>query len=214
MARHGVLTTRGHALETLTRANHFVFDKTGTLTRGELRLRRAEITLLTGDQTAAAQHMARVLGIDRVRAELSSGEKLGVVQQIQAEGAVVAVVGDGVNDAPILAAAPVSIAMGSAAAVSAAAADMLLLAQDLRPIAAVLDIARRATAIIRQNLAWAIGYNLLAVPAAAGGFVAPWMAALGMSASSALVVANALRLTRTKKMEPQMNADRKDSPLD
>jgi len=89
--------------------------------------------------------------------------------------------------------------------VSAASADMLLLAQDLRPIATALAIARRTTTVIRQNLAWAIAYNLLAVPAAAAGLVTPWMAALGMSASSALVVANALRLTKVKNANQSAN---------
>lgn len=324
-ARHGVLVARGHALETLARADHFVFDKTGTLTLGELRLREVhtfadldakqclaaaaaleqhsehpiaqaivaaapgamapaaditnspgsgirgnvggialrigtltfiesdglhmpnathieqfagdggtvvllatetrvlaafvledslrpggaeliaylrrrghKITLVTGDHTAPARHIARALGIEHVRAELGPGEKLTHLQRLRADGDVVAMTGDGVNDAPVLAAAPVSIAMGSAAAVSAASADMLLLTQDLRPIATALAIARRTTTIIRQNLVWAILYNLLAVPAAAVGLVTPWMAAVGMSASSVIVVVNALRLTKKK----------------
>lgn len=321
-ARAGVLTTRGHALDTLARADHFVFDKTGTLTRGDPRLRRvwpladldaerclaaaaalethsehplaralvaaapasvpaathvantpgsgiegvvggvafrigtpafieaggaavpdpARLTalglgattvlladrkrslaafvfedelragaqplvaelqrhgkktaLVSGDHAAAADRVARALGIEHVAAPLDPAGKLAYLQRLQAEGRIVAMIGDGVNDAPVLGAAQVSIAMGSAAAVSAAAADMVLLARDLRAIGVALRIARRTAAVIRQNLGWAIGYNLLAVPAAAAGYVAPWMAALGMSASSALVVANALRLTK------------------
>jgi Cu2+-exporting ATPase len=167
----------------------------------DLRQRGKTVTVISGDHMRAAQHVARALNIEHVRAELSPGGKLAYLRHLQADGHVIAMIGDGVNDAPVLAAAPVSIAMGSAAAVAAASADMLLLAQDLRPIATALDIARRTTTIIRQNLAWAIAYNLLAVPAAAGGYVTPWMAALGMSASSVLVVANALRLTRPKKMD-------------
>ncbi|NWG76545.1 MAG: ATPase P, partial [Rubrivivax sp.] len=102
----------------------------------------------------------------------------------------------GVNDAPVLAAAQVSIAMGSAAPVAAQAADMILLANDLTPLMATLATARKTLAIIRQNLIWASVYNVLAIPAAAAGWVTPWMAALGMSLSSLVVVANAMRLTR------------------
>jgi Cu2+-exporting ATPase len=156
-----------------------------------------QITLLSGDRADTANSLARDVGIDRVQAELNPEQKLENVRRLQADGAVVAMVGDGVNDAPVLGAAQLSIAMGSAAAVSAAAADMLLLARDLRPISHAVRTARRASAVIRQNMAWAIGYNLIAVPAAAAGYVAPWLAALGMSLSSALVVANALRLART-----------------
>jgi len=166
----------------------------------DLKRRGKAVSLLTGDGTTAARRIAREIGIDAadVLAELDPAAKLAQIKRWQDGGAIVAMVGDGVNDAPVLAAATVSIAMSSAAAVSATSADMLLLAQDLQPISTTLDIARRTMAIIRQNLAWAVAYNLIAVPIAAAGWVTPWMAALGMSASSALVVANALRLTRQK----------------
>ena len=162
----------------------------------ELRELKKKVTLLSGDHTATASEVARELGIEQIHAELGPEQKLECLRRLQAHGAVVAMIGDGVNDAPVLAAAQLSIAMGSAAAVSAAAADMILLAQDLRPIGDAVGVARRTTAVIRQNVAWAVAYNLLAVPAAAIGYIAPWMAALGMSISSALVVANALRVAK------------------
>jgi Cu2+-exporting ATPase len=116
------------------------------------------------------------------------------VQQLAATGAVVAMIGDGINDAAALAGAHVSVAMGGGTQLAAAAADLLLLSEHLPQLAEGVALARKTLAIIRQNMAWAIGYNLVALPFAAMGLIAPWMAALGMSASSLLVVANALRL--------------------
>jgi Cu2+-exporting ATPase len=325
LTRRGLLATRGHALETLARATHFVFDKTGTLTRGDLRLVQfqalsrlsqaeclriaasleqhsehpvgkalvaaapgltaapaenvrntpgaglegavagqtyylgttafiegrtgraldtqlktalqargtlvvladdkalhavfvfddplrpgarelvaalrhsgKQVLVLSGDHEQAVRRIARDVGIESVGFDLKPDDKLARLRALQADGAVVAMLGDGVNDAPVLAAAQVSIAMGSAAHVSAAAADMILLSPDLNRLIDGVATARRTLAIVRQNLAWAIGYNLVAVPAAAAGFVTPWLAALGMSLSSLLVVANALRLVGSR----------------
>jgi Cu2+-exporting ATPase len=163
-----------------------------------LRQLSKQVWLLTGDHEAAALHVANQLGIEQVRAGLKPDDKLAMIRDLQAQGAVVAMIGDGVNDAPVLAGADVSIAMGNAAHVSAAAADMILLAPDLTRVRDGFMTARRTLAIIRQNLAWAVGYNLVAVPAAAMGFISPWLAAFGMSLSSLTVVLNALRLLRVK----------------
>lgn len=313
LMRLGLLTTRGHAIETLARATHVVFDKTGTLTYGHLRLtavtplglldaerclalaaalehgsehpvgralveaapagRRAEqpentpgqgvtglvdgvryrlgkpdfvlalagvdkappalaeqvvlgneqgllagfqladelradaaetvaalralgleTLLLSGDRAEAVAATARQAGIPTAVGGLLPQDKLTRLRALQDSGAVVAMVGDGVNDAPVLAAASVSIAMGSGTQIAHAAADMILLSAHLDRLAHGVTTARRALAIIRQNLTWAIGYNLIALPLAAAGYVRPWMAAIGMSVSSLLVVTNALRL--------------------
>lgn len=323
LTRHGLLTTRGHALETLARATHFVFDKTGTLTEGRLHLSHTEclsdlaeadclryaaalekhsehplakalveaaageslvalevsnqpgaglrgqikgrdwfigtaefiqqhctqrlsaqqhtdlhqrgetlvwladaerihcaftlsdqvrdgaeelvrslhaqgkaVYLLTGDHQASAARVAEQVGIktEHIAADLSPADKLAHVKALQAEGAVVAMLGDGVNDAPVLAAAQVSIAMGGGTQAARASADMILLSEQLPNLLTGLHTARKTLQIIRQNLSWAVGYNLLALPLAAMGFILPWMAAIGMSASSLLVVLNALRL--------------------
>jgi Cu2+-exporting ATPase len=163
---------------------------------GELGRLGKQVRLLTGDHGEAARRVARALGIADVEHGLKPADKLERVRALQAQGAVVAMIGDGVNDAPVLAQADVSIAMGSAAHVSAASADMLLLSQDLRHLLDGLATAQRTLRIIRQNMAWAIGYNLVAVPVAAAGLISPWIAALGMSLSSLAVVVNALRLVR------------------
>ncbi len=328
LTRLGVLTTRGHALETLARASHMVLDKTGTLTEGRLRLtetvplgegstgdvlrlaaalerasehplgraivqaapadlppvteavaepgqgiegvvegrrlrigqpgwvaalsgaeppppgsaaateillgddqgllavfrlqdtlrpgareavaelRRLGVTplLFSGDSEAAVAAVAQELGIETWRARLRPEEKLAGLRELQAEGAVVAMVGDGVNDAPVLAGANVSLAMGSGTQLAQASADMILLSEKLAHLPAAVGMARDCLRIIRQNLGWAIGYNAVALPLAAMGYVAPWMAAIGMSASSLVVVLNALRLNRRYTESPSQPA--------
>jgi Cu2+-exporting ATPase len=168
----------------------------------ELQRQGKTVMLLTGDHEKAAHRVADALGIRELAWDLKPAEKLERIKALQQQGAVVAMIGDGVNDAPVLAAAQVSIAMGGGTAVAAASADMILLSQELMHLADGLAVARRTLGIIRQNLAWALAYNLLAIPAAAAGYVSPWMAALGMSASSLLVVGNALRLTRRPTPKP------------
>ena len=157
-----------------------------------------QVVLLSGDSAAAAQQLAAETGIEDVRAGMSPADKLQQVQALQQQGAVVAMVGDGINDAPVLAAANVSIVMRDAAHISQASADMVLLSNNLEALPRGMRLAGKTLRVIRQNLSWAAGYNLVALPAAALGFVAPWMAAIGMSSSSLLVVLNALRLTRGK----------------
>jgi len=325
LTRSGLLITRGHALETLAKATHFVFDKTGTLTKGQLRVVHTEtfadwdrqyclayaaalerhsehpiaqavlnahtehatttvdlaesvtnfpgaglqgdiagqrffigtdvfiqnntqlslpdtalqtagytlvwlastetvyavfalddeiraeadeliaalkaqghqVLLLSGDQQASVQRVASTVGIDNVGYAMTPAAKLARVKTLQAAGAVVAMIGDGVNDAPVLAQAQVSIAMGSGTQVARASADMILLTEQLPNLLIGIRTAHQTLRIIRQNILWAIGYNLLALPAAALGYIAPWMAAIGMSASSLLVVTNALRLVKS-----------------
>ena len=159
-----------------------------------LQQRGKAVVLLSGDQEDAVQLVAQQLGIATVRAAMTPQGKLDFVRGLQREGAVVAMVGDGVNDAPVLAAAGVSIAMGGGTQVARASADMILLSEHLPHLLAGVDIAVKASRIIRQNLAWAFVYNLIAIPLAALGYVTPWMAGIGMSASSLMVVLNALRL--------------------
>jgi Cu2+-exporting ATPase len=320
LTRRGILTTRGHALETLARATHMIFDKTGTLTRGQLQVSRVilfgdsseqaclelaagleaqsehpvarailaraikrqemseiraysgrgiegryasktywlgsresfqtkgmalpevriepgetvvylaeendplagfvlrdeirqesrqtiqsleveglETELLSGDHIETVRHVADELGIERYRGGLLPDDKLKHIESLQNEGKVVAMIGDGVNDAPVLAAAQVSIAMGGGAQLAHASADMVLLTENLERLPEAIDVSRKTLRIIRQNLSWAIIYNVLAIPLAAAGWVAPWMAAIGMSASSLIVVINALRLNETQR---------------
>ena len=155
--------------------------------------------LLTGDHAQAARRVADELGIENIAWDLKPADKLARVDALQKNGAVVAMVGDGVNDAPVLAGASVSIAIGGAADVAAASADMILLSPRLDTLGRGLATADRTLRVIRQNLGWALAYNLVAVPAAVLGYVTPWLAALGMSLSSLLVVANSLRLLRHTK---------------
>jgi Cu2+-exporting ATPase len=325
LARRGVLITRGHALETLARATHFVFDKTGTLTEGKVKLiavipvcsasreqclalaaaleagsehriakalvaaapkggcgpqasdllsvpgggmegrvdaRRvrigtpefvAELTaqplpralshiaddvtvvalgdendwlalftfgdklrsdaryvlaelrrlgktvcLLSGDRPEVVRTTAERLGIEAWKGGAAPHDKLEFVHQLARQGAVVAMVGDGVNDAPVLAGAHVSVAARGATQVAQSAADVILLSDNLAPISEAARLAKKTLNVIRQNLAWALVYNAVSLPLAALGYVTPWLAGVGMAGSSLIVVANALRLTQGK----------------
>ena len=319
LTRLGVLTTRGHALETLARVTHMIFDKTGTLTEGRLQVADtlllgdkneeaclhiaasleqfsehpvarallnavttrlpitgsistpgrgieghikglryrigtadyvAEITgpiepktsvttaqtqvylgcdnhclaifsladnlrsnaretlrdlneldiqteLLSGDQTEAVQAIAEQVGIKIMLARCQPQDKLDHIRELQQQGAVVAMIGDGINDAPVLAGAEVSVAMGGGTQLAHASADMVLLSEQLPHLVDAVKMARRTRRVIGQNLLWALVYNSVALPLAAAGWISPWMAAIGMSASSLVVVLNALRLRNT-----------------
>ena len=142
------------------------------------------ITLLTGDNAASANRIARMTGIENVHANLKPEDKLEHIKQLQQQGDIVCMTGDGVNDAPVLAGADVSIAMGSGSQLAAASADIIMLSSKISSIASGYRLSIKTLAIIRQNLMWALGYNILAIPAAAMGYILPWMAAIGMSASS------------------------------
>jgi Cu2+-exporting ATPase len=157
---------------------------------------QAKVSLLSGDKSGVVNRVALDLGITAAEGRLSPDDKLARVKAMQARGDVVVMVGDGVNDAPVLGVADVSVAMGTAASLTQVRADLILMSDQLQSLGFAISIARRTRSVIGQNLLWALVYNLCAVPAAAMGYVSPWMAAVGMSASSLLVVANALRLKR------------------
>ena len=152
--------------------------------------------LATGDNEETARAIAAEAGIADVRAGLLPDQKLQVVEELQAGGEAVAMVGDGVNDAAALAQADLSIAMGSGTDVAKAASNITIVNSDLRTVPAALRISRKTLRIIRQNLLWAFGYNLIAVPAAVLGFILPGLAAAAMAGSSVIVVLNSLRLRR------------------
>ena len=143
-----------------------------------------------------ARQVAQQTGIDDCRADLTPQAKMDAVRELQDAGAVVLMVGDGINDAPVLAGADVSIAMAGASSLAKVNADIVLIADRLGAIDQIFAMASRTRNVIRQNMSWALLYNFGAIPAAAVGLVAPWLAAIGMSLSSLLVVINAMRLTR------------------
>ena len=155
-----------------------------------------KLSIFSGDAPAAAARVGAALGIADARGGLSPEDKHAALRALQEAGETVAMVGDGVNDAPVLAQAQVSIAMGGGADLARANADVVLLGNDLQALPEGLALARRTVRVVKQNLVWAFAYNFLAIPLAMGGWVTPWMAGIGMSASSLLVVLNALRLQR------------------
>ncbi len=169
------------------------------------------VHLSSGDSAPAVQRFATALGISDAHARQTPEQKLAFVRTLQAEGRRVAMVGDGLNDAPVLAGADVSMAMAQGAALAQRAADLVVTHPSLQRIADAVVLARRTRRVIRQNLAWALGYNLLALPLAAAGMVTPWIAALGMAVSSLTVTLNALRLAR-KTVASTLASGRPDTP--
>jgi Cu2+-exporting ATPase len=162
-----------------------------------LRAQGLDLHLLSGDGETAVRRFAGALGIGSARARQAPEQKLAAVRALQHDGHVLAMVGDGINDAPVLAAADVSIAIGDGAALAMRSADLVLATPSLSRIPQAIALARRTRSVIRQNLGWALGYNLVALPFAALGLVTPWLAALAMALSSLTVTLNALRLARS-----------------
>ncbi|HJW24398.1 MAG TPA: heavy metal translocating P-type ATPase [Rhodocyclaceae bacterium] len=165
----------------------------------ELKAAGRQVVLLTGDAPGVAARVAAQLGIADVRAGMTPQGKYDVVTSLQAAGAVVAMAGDGVNDAPVLAQAQVSVAMGGGAQLARTQADLVLLSENLDHLRQGLRRAGLTLRVIKQNLWWSFAYNFVALPLAIAGYVTPWMAGIGMSASSLLVVLNSLRIQRVEK---------------
>ena len=161
-----------------------------------LKDRGIQVSLLTGDPGEAGPRLAQQLGIDDVRRGVSPEEKLAAVRQWQQQGEIVMMVGDGINDVPVLAGADIALAVNEASDLAKTNADAMLTNGRLETLLAAIDGAAKTRRIIMQNIGWALLYNLIALPVAAAGYIPPWAAAIGMSLSSLLVVTNALRLTR------------------
>ena len=177
------------------------------------------VVMLTGDNRATAQRVADELGIDDVIADVLPADKAERIARLQGAGRRVAMVGDGVNDAPALARADLGIAIGAGTDVAIETADVVLMRSDPLDVATLLAIGRGTLRTMRQNLSWAVGYNSIALPIAAGVFepafglvLRPEIAALSMSGSSVLVAANALLLTRLRLAAPTGDPGRGGTP--
>jgi Cu2+-exporting ATPase len=167
------------------------------ITLKRLRSLGLEPLIASGDRPGVVAGIAGQLNDPQAQSDMRAADKLTWVRSLQARKHIVAMVGDGVNDAPVLAGADVSVAIGGGTDLAKVSADIVMLGEGLAPLARGIQTARRSMRIIRQNIAWAVVYNAAAVPLAASGWLQPWMAAIGMSASSLLVSLNAMRLLRS-----------------
>ncbi|HET7867465.1 MAG TPA: HAD-IC family P-type ATPase, partial [Burkholderiaceae bacterium] len=161
-----------------------------------------QVGLLSGDAAGRVQQLAGALGIGTAAGALQPADKLAAVRAAQQRGEVVAMLGDGVNDAPVLAQADVSLAMGEGALLARTQADAILISNRLSDVAQARTLARRALRVVHQNLLWAAVYNAACVPLALVGWLPPWAAGLGMATSSLLVVLNSMRLSHTATQAP------------
>lgn len=161
-----------------------------------LKARGIGVDIASGDQLVSVQHLASRLGVEKYIASATPQDKLALLNGYQAAGEKVLMVGDGINDIPVLSGADVSIAMASASDLAQTRADAILLNDHLLVVNRAITLALKTQRIIKQNLRYSLGYNVLAIPLAAAGLVSPWLAAIGMTLSSLVVIFNALRLTK------------------
>lgn len=163
-----------------------------------LKSLRKKVILLSGDKLASVENLAEMLGIEEYHYGLKPDDKVNLIKRIGTPDTLIAMTGDGINDAPVLASSDVAIAMGSGSDLARINADMILLNDQLDTLKNGVFISNKTLGIIRQNILWAILYNIIVLPSAASGFITPWMAAIGMSLSSLLVVGNAHRIKSLK----------------
>ncbi len=191
------LSVDGRALAAFTIEDQLRADAADALR--EIRSAGLNTILLSGDSLPRVSAVASRLGFAQWHADQQPAAKIEVLERLQADHGPALMVGDGVNDAPVLGRAAVSVAMGQGADLAKAHADLILLGSRLQALPQALNLARRTMAVIRQNIRWSYAYNALAIPAAALGLVPPWLAAIGMSASSIVVVWNSMRLLRVRR---------------